>query len=55
MDNFNDVLTLFLCLECGRSVHGASESSCSDFIKLILIGVLKVNEGLTGLERHESE
>ncbi len=27
----------------------------SDFIKNILICVLKMNEGLTGLERHESE
>jgi len=27
----------------------------SDFIKNILICVLKMNEGLTGLERHEDE
>ncbi len=27
----------------------------SDFIKNILICVLKMNEGLTGLERHEGE
>ena len=27
----------------------------SDFIKNILICVLKMNEGLTGVERHEGE
>ncbi len=27
----------------------------SEFIKHILISVLKMNEGLTGLERHEGE
>ncbi len=27
----------------------------SDFIKIILICVLKMNEGLMGLERHEGE
>ncbi len=57
MDYFNNVLTTFLGLEC---------VSCSwmclcrirnllDFIKNILICVLKMNEGLTGLERHEGE
>ncbi len=35
------------------AVYGGSE--ISDFIKNILICVLKMNEGFTGLERHEGE
>ncbi len=52
MDYFNDILITFLCLTCGSSlaVYGGS-----DFIKNILICVLKMNEGLTGFERHEGE
>jgi len=36
------------------AVYGGAES-LSDFIRNILISVLKMNEGLTGLERHERE
>ncbi len=43
----NNVLTTFLGLERGRKL--------SDFIKNILICVPKMNEGLTGLERHEGD
>ncbi len=35
------------------NVYAASESL--DFVKDILICVPKMNEGLTGLERHEGE
>ncbi len=54
MDYFNDVLTVFLGLDHGRAlaVYEGSESS-RDFIKNILICALKMNEALTGLERHE--
>ncbi len=50
MDYFNDVLTTFLGLERGSciAVYG-------DFIKNILIFVPTMNEGFTGLERHEGE
>ncbi len=34
-------------------LHSAFGSRLSDFIKNILICVLKMNEGLIGLERHE--
>ncbi len=56
MDYFTDVLATFLGLGtlqlhcCLRRVRERS-----DFIKNILIGVPKMNEGLTGLERHEGE
>ncbi len=55
MDYFNDVLTTFLSLEYGScvAVYGGPENS--DFQKNILICVLKMNKGLTGLERHEGE
>ncbi len=56
MDYFTDVLAVFLCL-------GTFELCCclrrirelSDFIKNILICVPNMNEGLSGLERHEDE
>ncbi len=56
MDCFIDVLTTFLDL-------GTFQLRCSlwrvrelsDFIRNILICVPKMNEGLTGLERHEGE
>ncbi len=53
MEYFNIVLTTFLGLECVSwiAVYGESESS---LIKNILICVSKMNEGLTGLERHDS-
>jgi len=55
-DCFNDVFSTFLDLESvdyiavyGRVIY------LSDFIKNILICVLKMNEGFTGVERHEGE
>ncbi len=56
MDYFNDLLATFLDLDRGNilAVYGRVRE-LSDFIKNILICVLKMNEGLTGLERHESE
>ncbi len=57
MGYFNDVLTTVMGLS------GPFWDPCclwrvrelSDFIKNILISVLKMNEGLAGLERHEGE
>ncbi len=56
MDYFNDVLTTFLGLEHGSriAVYAASESSQISS-KNILICVQKMNEGLTGLERHQGK
>ncbi len=56
MDYFIDLLTTFLDLDRGNSiaVYGRVRE-LSEFIKNILICVLKMNEGLTGLERHEGE
>ncbi len=56
MDYFTDVLAMFLDLDRGRTlaVYGRVRE-LSDFIKNILICVLKMNEGLTGLEQHEGE
>ncbi len=56
MNNFNNVLTTFLGLEHGScvAVYAGSESSQISS-KNILICVPKINEGLTGLERHEGE
>ncbi len=56
MDYFNDLLATFLNLDLVRilTVYGRSESS-QNASKNILICVLKMNEGLTGLERHEDE
>ncbi len=56
MDYFTDVLAMFLDLDQIRilSVYGRVRE-LSDSIKNILICVLKMNEGLTGLERHEGE
>ncbi len=55
MDYFNDALTIFLGLERVSciAVHGMPENS--DFSSTTLICVQKMNEGLTGLERHEGE
>ncbi len=47
MDYFTDLLSMFL------AVYGVRE--LSDLINNILICVSKMNEGLTGLERHEGE
>ncbi len=53
MDYFNDILTTFLGLEHVScvAVYGASESSRISSKK----SVPEMNEGLTGLERHEGE
>ncbi len=56
MDYFNDVLTTFLDLDRVRILAVYLRvRELSEFIKNILICVLKINEGLTGLERHEGE
>ncbi len=56
MDYFNDALTMFLGLECVSCVAVYDRvRKLSDFIKNILICVPKMNEGLTGLARHEGE
>ncbi len=56
MDYFNDLFATFLDLDRVRIlvVYGRVWE-LSEFIKNILICVLKMNEGLTGLERHEGE
>ncbi len=56
MDYFNDDLAMFLSLDRVRmlAVYGRVKE-LSEFIKNILICVPKMNEGLTGLERHEDE
>ncbi len=51
MVHFNNVLTTYLGLELGRCVAGSESSHISS--KNILMCVLKMNEGLTGLELHE--
>ncbi len=53
MDYFNDVLAMFLSLDRGMSLWRVRE--LSDFIKNIFICVPKINEGLTGLKRHQGE
>ncbi len=54
MDYFNDVLTMFLGLECG-SYNAVYVSKLSDLIKNILISVLKMNEGLMHLKQQEGD
>ncbi len=56
MDYFTDVLTTFLDVDCVNyiAVYGRVRE-LSEFIKNILICVPKMNEDLTGLERHEGE
>ncbi len=56
MDYFNDVLATFLSLDRVRilAVYGR-EREFSEFSKNILICVPKMDEGLTGLERHKGE
>ncbi len=53
----NDALTTFLGLERVSCIAVClwRVKKLSDFIKNILICVLKINESLTGLERHEGE
>ncbi len=54
MEHFNDVLTTFLSLDRGSilAVYGRVRELMG-CIKNILICVAKMNEGLTGLERHK--
>ncbi len=56
MDYFTELLATFLDLDHVRilAVYGRVRE-LSDSIKNILICVSKMNEGLTGLERHEGE
>ncbi len=56
MDYFNDVLAMFLSLDRVRilAFHGRVKELL-ELIQIILICVPKMNEGLTGLERHEGE
>ncbi len=56
MDYFTDVLTIFLGLGTFQ-LHCClwRVSELSDFIKNILICVLKINEGLTCSEQHDGE
>ncbi len=56
MDYFNDVLATFLDLDRVRifAVFGRLRE-LPEFIKYILIFVLKMNKGLTSLESHEGE
>ncbi len=56
MDYFNDVLTMFLDLDRVNCISVYERvRELSEFIKHILICVLKMNCGLKGLERHEGE
>ncbi len=55
MDYFNDVLAMFLSLDRVRIIAVYESQRALGFIKNILICVLKMNEALTGLERHEGE
>ncbi len=56
MDYFNDVLVTFLSLDRVRILAVYKRvRELSDLIKHILTCVLKMNGGLTGLERHEGE
>ncbi len=54
MDYFNNILAMFLSLDCVRilAVYGRVRELL-EFIKNILVCVPKMNEGLAGLERHE--
>ncbi len=56
MDYFNDLLTMFLDLDHVRILAVYLRvRELLEFIKNILICVLKINQGLTDLERHEGE
>ncbi len=55
MDYFSDVLTTFLVLERVICIAVWSGRKLSYLIISILICVVKMNEGLMGLERHEGE
>ncbi len=55
MDYFTNILATFLDVDCGNyiAVYGGSES-CQNASKNLNL-CPKMNEGLTGLERHEGE
>ncbi len=56
MDYFNNVLNMFLCVDSGRTLAVYEKvRELLDFIKKkkILLCFPKMNEGITGLERHE--
>jgi len=56
MNCFKYVFSTFLDLErCSNIAGNGGLAEPSDFIKNILICVLKMNEGLTGVEQHEGE
>ncbi len=55
MHYFNDVLTTFLGLERVSCVAVYAGQKALGLYKNVLIFVQKLNEGLTGLERHEGE
>jgi len=52
---FNDIFTTFLGLKSCNDVAVCVRDKLIDLIKIIFICVSKMNEGLTGLERHEGE
>ncbi len=54
MDYFNDILAMFLSLDCVRilAVYGRVRM-CSECIKKMCVP--KMNKGLMCLERHEGE
>ncbi len=55
MDYFTDVLATFLCVDRGIVAVYGRVRELLDSIKNILICVPKMDDGLTGLERHEGE
>ncbi len=57
MDYFNNVITMFLCLNCGSciAVYAGSEISQISSMDFHFNCVLKINEGLTSLDRHEGK
>ncbi len=56
MDYFTNLLATFLDVDCVNNiaVYG-NVRELSECIKNILICVLRMNEGRTGLEQHEGE
>ncbi len=55
MDYFKDVLTTFLGLKLVVVLLSMEGQKALDFMKNILICVLKMNKGLTSLEYHVGE
>ncbi len=56
MDYFNDLIAMFLSLDrvLGSLLSMGRVRELSECIKNILICVPKMNEGVTGLEQHET-